>query len=298
MNENTALKEQCKSILSQHLLLVDDKSELQEQLNILEKDRSELQGEFEQACQLFDKDMKHYELKDEIKAMIESCEEMTTQLIKREQEINALESDLQNIETKYQQLIMKSENDERQYQSEIKTSGDLANQIQEQHNAVLVQEKLKLEACTTQIRDLIRNKDKSTQDINKIVQENIGLKASLKAVIEENTGLKEQTEQSKQDMNDLKAASTEAAAAVMDKNDRLEQRVYHIKKNKNQLQDLQQENKRLLNLVESMNKPIEKDQDDIMRTHTKAQLVLIEYLEGQDDVIQAMAKFKKQLETE
>ncbi|KAG1375818.1 hypothetical protein G6F60_008627 [Rhizopus arrhizus] len=39
-------------------------------------------------------------------------------------------------------------------------------------------------------------------------------------------------------------------------------------------------------------------QDDLIKMHTKAQLGLIEYLEGEDDVIQAMSRFKRQLETE
>ncbi|CAO3698813.1 unnamed protein product [Rhizopus stolonifer] len=39
-------------------------------------------------------------------------------------------------------------------------------------------------------------------------------------------------------------------------------------------------------------------QEELMRMHTKAQLGLIEYLEGEDDVIQAMTRFKRQLETD
>ncbi|KAI9249656.1 hypothetical protein BY458DRAFT_559906 [Sporodiniella umbellata] len=39
-------------------------------------------------------------------------------------------------------------------------------------------------------------------------------------------------------------------------------------------------------------------QEELMKMHTKAQLGLIEYLEGEDDVLQAMTRFKKQLETD
>lgn len=305
--ENTTLKEQCKSILDQKLSLAEEKAELQEQLDIvtgdqcklkeqvnelfreksellaqlelMEKAKNEAQTEFEEICQSLKNDMNGQEIK--IEKLMESDKEMSRQLMDKEEELNRLKKDLE----KYQQLIMKLENDERLLQSEIKASGELANQRQEQHNAVLAQEKLKLEDCTTQIRDLMRNKDKSNGDINKIAQENTQLKDLLEILKEENIGLKEQTEQSQKDILDLTTASTKATTAALDTNDKLEDVT------RKQIQALEQENNRLLKLVDH-----EMDQDSIMQTHKKAQLVLIEYLEGQDDVIQAMAKFKKQLE--
>lgn len=49
---------------------------------------------------------------------------------------------------------------------------------------------------------------------------------------------------------------------------------------------------------ESGNGNSNNQQDELMLMHTRAQLGLIEYLEGEDDVSLAMSKFKKQLEAE
>lgn len=274
--ENSILKEQYKTILDQKLLLVEDKTELQEKLDTVTGDQSELKEQINALIK--DKGEMQDEVDRQIAEMVQSKGEMTTRLMEKEGELNALESNLKEMETKYQQLIMKSENDERQYQSEMRSSGALANHQQEQHNAVLAQEKLKLADCTSQIRDLIRTRDKSNEDINKIVQENRQLKVLLDTLKEENIGLKEQIEQlSRIDSKTATHSINHTMTTVT-----MEER-----------KDLEKENRRLQKLVD---RPAQMDGDDIMRTHTKAQLVLIEYLEGQDDVIQAMAKFKKQLE--
>ncbi|KAI9274843.1 hypothetical protein BDA99DRAFT_498731 [Phascolomyces articulosus] len=42
----------------------------------------------------------------------------------------------------------------------------------------------------------------------------------------------------------------------------------------------------------------QQQEDELLRTHTLAQLGLIEYLEGEDDLGSALERFKKQLETE
>ncbi|KAI8966988.1 hypothetical protein BDF20DRAFT_902773 [Mycotypha africana] len=52
------------------------------------------------------------------------------------------------------------------------------------------------------------------------------------------------------------------------------------------------------NSTRKLNRKEQDRQEELMEMHTRAQFSLIEYLEGEDDVISAMSKFKKQLEAE
>lgn len=77
---------------------------------------------------------------------------------------------------------------------------------------------------------------------------------------------------------------------------------------KTQLQNIQQENLNLTEMTKCLQdklKEFSKEggsdkmrQEELMQMHTRAQLGLIEYLEGEDDVLTAMIKFKKQLEAD
>lgn len=160
--------------------------------------------------------------------------------------------------------------------------------------------------------------------------------ASLAAAAEPSKALVEENEKLKQQMMDMERASKEAAQQVMNENEQLEQRLQEMHDTtstleisrrplvtenealKEQLATMQQENKHLSDLVDNLQHQItelskekqqpvlkktlsvvkrkEEQQEELMRMHTKAQLGLIEYLEGEKDVVQAMATLKRQLE--
>ncbi|EIE82116.1 hypothetical protein G6F46_010629 [Rhizopus delemar] len=85
---------------------------------------------------------------------------------------------------------------------------------------------------------------------------------------------------------------------LADKNADVERLEKENEKLKMTIQSLQQESTNTLKPGNGLMRTKSGLQDDLIKMHTKAQLGLIEYLEGEDDVIQAMSRFKRQLETE
>ncbi|KAG0172720.1 hypothetical protein DFQ28_009939 [Apophysomyces sp. BC1034] len=75
------------------------------------------------------------------------------------------------------------------------------------------------------------------------------------------------------------------------------QRLEHALKENRQLRD---QVKQLETQATEINRSPRQEsrQDELMRMHTRAQLSLIEYLEGESDISGAMARFKRQLERE
>lgn len=199
-----------------------------------------------------------------------------------ETELNHLRSDYDALKDTRTQLykLVQVENDQglstqiktmmmtiRNYKQETQNN-KVANQQQEQNNALikgLQAEKIELEYGTAEIRDLMdKEHDRWVAQVERLASQNEALEFKLtahKQCMEENLALKQQ-------LVDMEIASQVSAKLVMRENKLLEER------------------------LQELNEP-----EEIMQLHTKAQLGLIEYLEGQEDVIHAMAKFKKQLET-
>lgn len=202
-------------------------------------------------------------LQDKIKRVL-TCNEKQTE------EMKTLKSQIESLQ-------MKAEND----------AMTMANQ------------EIKLESCTTQIRDLqaenmrlLAENDacsilKKTLESTK--EENLELQSNAQAAQTELLTLRKSENVSsllearlRQELTDMEAASK----AFMDENE-----------------TIQQENTKLIELVQSLEAKVTElsskdEQDELMRMHTRAQLGLIEYLEGEENVPLAMAKFKKQLEAE
>ncbi|GAA5812414.1 hypothetical protein MFLAVUS_005869 [Mucor flavus] len=211
-----------------------------------------------------------------------------------ETELNHLRSDYEELKATRTQLytLVQVENDQalstqiktmmmtiRNYKQETQNK-QVANQNQEQNNALikgLQAEKIELEYGTAEIRDLMdKEHDRLVAQIERLATQNEEKTLELEFKL---TEMKDRHKQSietsrlenlalKQQLVDMEIASQVSAKLVMRENKLLEER------------------------IQDLNEP-----EEIMQLHTKAQLGLIEYLEGQEDVIQAMAKFKKQLET-
>lgn len=126
-------------------------------------------------------------------------------------------------------------------EQEAERKKEEANQREQAYSA-LIQEKIKLENGTEEIRDLL---DKEHNRFVEQRKENEALKIKL-------TELEEQQEEA----------------------DTMKERIEQLEK-----------------------KGLQQSPEDMVQLHAKAQLGLIEYLEGEDDVTQAITKFKKQLET-
>lgn len=204
-----------------------------------------------------------------------------------------------------------------------------ALQMKAENGAMIIgqftNQKLELESCTTQIKDLqaentrlLAEKDRSSElailkeALESTKEENLELQSNVQETQTQLLTLKNSETASnvleaenrrlRQELTDMEAVSREATKAVIDENEKLESRV-------REMDIVQQENSRLREMVENLKvkqNELSKEQtsvktseqDELMRMHTRAQLGLIEYLEGEENVPLAMGKFKKQLEAE
>ncbi|KAI8088338.1 hypothetical protein BDF21DRAFT_412995 [Thamnidium elegans] len=215
---------------------------------------------------------------NQLKSNYQDLKDARTELYNLVQVVNdkELTKQIKTMMMTIQDMMMATQNKERDI---------VANQTQEQNNALIIEalqaDKIKLEYGTAEIRDLMdkehdrlvaqiealtSERDKKTLELEFKLTE---IKARHKQSIETHEKTRLENEALKQQLVDMEIASKASAKLVMRENKLLEERIQ-----------------------ETLNEP-----EEIMQLHTKAQLGLIEYLEGQEDVIQAMAKFKKQLET-
>lgn len=281
--ENQGLKQAIESHLTDsentHTLaltnltnLNDQKKGIESKNKVLEQDKQQLVQENAILCEAY----KAIETElVQLRTDYDDLKDTRTQLYN----LLLVEND-QALSTQIKTMMMTIQN----YKQE-ETQVEVANEEAEQNNAVikgLQAEKIELEYGTAEIRDLMdKEHDRLVAQIERLATQNEEKTLELEFKL---TEIKDRHKQSvetlrlenqalKQQLVDMEIASQASAKLVMRENKLLEERI-------------QQESNGQLN-----------EPEEIMQLHTKAQLGLIEYLEGQDDVIQAMAKFKKQLET-
>jgi septal ring factor EnvC (AmiA/AmiB activator) len=183
----------------------------------------------------------------------------------------------------------------------LKNQFDALQMKSENDAMTMKQMKLKLESCTTQIRDL-------QAENTRLLAENADcgmaselaiLKKTLESTKVENLELQSTVEATQNQLLMLRKSENVSSLLELE-NKQLRQKLIDMEAAS------REETDKLLELVESLKTKVndtataaeEVEQDELMRMHTRAQLGLIEYLEGEENVPLAMAKFKKQLETE
>lgn len=205
------------------------------------------------------------------------------QLQTKEVEVNELRDTLESTKSENTQFIAKIKELEAT-EEQLQIANDNTHQLKEKINAFKIENaKLKEELSDMEIMS----------------------KDAARTVIDENERLEQRIQDSDNQINTLSEqvrSLTEDKAEIADRNQQLECK----------LENLEHENAHLSELVESLRGQVEKlnlkkqpsvnnkkreqdQQEELMRMHTKAQLTLIEYLEGEDDIMAAMATLKEGL---
>jgi chromosome segregation ATPase len=245
-------------------------------------------------------------------------EDLKSQLIKAEVEISSLKSSKDTVEQELRELLQ--ENKEK---SELSLK-----------EANIESDKLTSELKLFQTRLLEAESEINRLKEELVCMEETSKKAA-QAVIDENERLEDQVHQIEENAHVVSSENKTLKEEIdlLSKNTARRTLVNENQKMKNELvtvSHLQQENASLQELVEclqgkikelSVEDPIQQgvhvaspsfknghgdnsktgtnqQQEELVLMHTRAQLGLIEFLEGESNIPQAMARFKKQLETE
>lgn len=198
-------------------------------------------------------------------------------------EIRGILSTFRIMESKYQQLIMKSENDERKFQSEMLASESKYTELMKEKDELLAnhddEEKLMLieshyknlletetkqkESLLNQVEQYAADKETKTELQTKLTTVEAALKdkqlssdKSEKDILELKENIKlvqDENNKLKQDMMDMETVSKEAARTVIDENEKLEKRIHEIEESSNtkhtllneEIQSLTKESKRI-----------------------------------------------------
>lgn len=185
--------------------------------------------------------------------------------------------------------------------------------LQEREEALKARYEERNHLLTTRYESMIRERDEAVElKYIKIAQDkDNALEIKYKSLFEKmeaehKSSLKEredELEAKKKAFADLETQAANEKAAFQKFKDALTERektnemvrasdLEEIRELKDIIRSFEQSPGKLLTRTKST------QQEELMRMHTKAQLGLIEYLEGEDDVIQAMTRFKRQLETD
>ncbi|CAO3630412.1 unnamed protein product [Mucor hiemalis] len=221
----------------------------------------------------------------ELLSQIDNLKSETAQQLQvREAEMTDLRDTLESTKSENTQFLAKIKELEAN-EEQLQTANDNAQQLKEKINAFKIE--------NAKLKEELSDMETMSKD-------------AARTVIDENEKLEQRIQDSDNQIITLSnqvQSLTEDKAEIADGNQEL----------KCKLESLEHENAHLSKLVESLKSQVERfelkrqpsknnkkreqdQQEELMRMHTKAQLSLIEYLEGEDNIMAAMATLKKGLE--
>ncbi|CEI85831.1 hypothetical protein RMCBS344292_00281 [Rhizopus microsporus] len=307
--------QQLESLCTQHQKHIDSLeqrvTELQSQYeSYMETTESSLREELKQIEQTKQEEMEQLRVlhQSEVNQLSQSFKEKYAQL-EEERDAHIVE-----LKSKMQTIYERQENDNiRQHREEavrlqlqidklMQENASLKGQIDTLNEHVIKTTQLEKEIASVTALNLQLTKQR---DLDHRGQEELHSQISI--LQDENRQLKEQ-------LTDTENMSRKTATQIMDGNEQLEKQLHERTQEMIAVErKLKEENQKLQAAIESLQQELSnqklkpegafvrtksRQQDELMRMHTKAQLSLIEYLEGEDDVVQALSRFKKQLEVE
>lgn len=295
--------------------LEEENDQIKGQIHILKSGTSDDVQKVAQDNMTYKQELKEKEALEKehaisVAAVTAELAELTKTLESTKEENLGLQSKLDETQQQLVELQSSKEASDKGLKERIQMIGEQSAQslieAQQQHET----KSLAAEKECQQLRDQLAEMEQVSREAAKsVIDENERLENRLRQMeessqlaIHENVALNEEVE--------LLSKSTSRRTIVSENQ--------QLKNELKVMNNIRQENLNLNELVECLQAKVKElsmedgivansssgsgnnnnQQDELMLMHTRAQLGLIEYLEGEDDVSLAMSKFKKQLEAE
>jgi hypothetical protein len=305
------LQEKIKAMIAAaalHQVLIKEK---QEEIDTLKQETQQLKLKSENNAKLIvEKDAFHTDEKEKLESSSKDLAEERNQLMAH---ITILQT---NTTDDVSKIAQENSQLKEKYEKENADLMEIKNTLESTE-----QENIDLHTRVKEAQDQLKEHTLAFEQSTKTEVENKKLKQAIvdmelasKEAAQQVMNENEQLEQHNQEMQETTHTLVASRKSIVTENEELKNRL-------KTLDILRQENQKLTELVGSLQnkmnelqsggerptslkktlssfkrKQQDEQQEELMRMHTKAQLGLIEYLEGEDDVIQAMARFKRQLE--